>query len=261
MACSACGSPLSLSDTRCDSCGARADPSAPADGLTERRALDASAPQAAPVSSYDEIIATGYELPVGSILKEAWGHFKANTGVMVGGTVILGALIGAPQLLLGSLGINVILFQLVSTPLTAGEAIVALRLLSQSPSGYADFFDGFKKWLPLLLLGVVSGALTILGTLLLVLPGICLAVAFTWATWLVIDRDEDFWPALMSSLRVVRARFGAHLDFLLALCGLNLLGALCFGVGLLVTGPLSVLATGVAYRRVFGIAGGANRLR
>lgn len=253
MFCPACGSSLSMSASRCDSCGARVNGASPTEGLTASGGFGASLPLATSVPSYEEIVTTGYDLPVGAILEEAWGHFKTHSAVMVGGTVILSALAVA----LSTLPFGAVL----STPLMAGAPIVALRLLSQSPADYAGFFDGFKKWLPLLLLGVVSGALTMLGTLFLVLPGIYLAIAFSWATWLVVDRDEDFWPALMSSLRVVNAGFGANLLFLLALGGLNLLGAMCLGVGMLVTGPLSVLATGVAYRRVFGIAGGAERLR
>ena len=46
----------------------------------------------------------------------------------------------------------------------------------------------------------------------------------------------------------------------LAAMGLAILGAIPCGLGMLVVGPLLSMATAVFYKRLFGIAGGAERI-
>jgi len=106
--------------------------------------------------------------------------------------------------------------------------------------------------LPLLLLSLVAGLFIGIGTILLVIPGIYLAVAYLFASYLVVDRRLDFWPAMELSRRTVTPRWFGYFAFMLLLALLNLAGALLLGLGLLVTIPLSFCAVTAAYADLFG---------
>ena len=68
----------------------------------------------------------------------------------------------------------------------------------------------------------------------------------------IVDKRMDFWPAMQASHAVVKNDYFGFTIFLLAMAGLNLLGALCCIVGLLVTMPVTFAAITVAYKEIVG---------
>ena len=91
----------------------------------------------------------------------------------------------------------------VTSPLLMGNFIVSAKLLQGQTPEFRDFFAGFQYFLPLLLLSLVAGLFIGIGTLLLIIPGVYLAVAYMFASYLVVDRRLDFWPAMELSRRTV----------------------------------------------------------
>lgn len=91
-----------------------------------------------------------------------------------------------------------------------------------------------------------------LGTLLLVLPAVVFAFFAYYTLAFLLDRGEDPVSALRSSAAFVAANVGRFLMLALAVVGINLAGALLFGVGLLLTVPWTVIATMHAFRTLQG---------
>jgi uncharacterized membrane protein len=141
----------------------------------------------------------------------------------------------------------------VTSPLFMGNFIVSAKLLQGQPPEFRDFFAGFQYFLPLMLLSLVAGLFIGIGTLLLIIPGIYLIVAFMFASYLVVDRRLDFWPAMELSRHTVNPRWFSCFAFVLLVVLLNLAGAIALGVGLLVTIPLSFCAVTAAYADIFGL--------
>lgn len=255
MNCPSCGTELPDTAKFCGSCGYQmtaasavaATPMAPAVATPT-----GNVPAPMPVPSYDEITSRGMDLPIGEILGEAWELMKPNFWLLVGGLFVLQ--------LAGNVAANTFIGIVVLGPLMAGFDIVCLRLVAGRPVEFGNLFDGFKAFVPLMLLGIVKVALIGLGSVLFVLPGIYLGLAFTWAYLIAIDRGEEFWPALMASMRAVNGSFLSTFVFLFVVGLVAMLGLVGCGLGLLVTVPLAQLAIAVAYKRNFGIAGGAERL-
>ena len=77
-----------------------------------------------------------------------------------------------------------------------GFVAVSSRLIQGERPHFGEFFNGFNFILTLLLLGVVSQIFIFLGLLLLVVPGVYLAVGFFLAPWFVLDRKAGFWEAM-----------------------------------------------------------------
>ena len=249
MYCTSCGTQVSDEERSCPSCGQATDVVGGGRFHLENAGGHREETQAS-FPSYEELGAAGVDLPVGEVLQEAWSITRDNLGPLLLGSLAVSVL----SIAVASLGV---ITGWLATPLTAGIQIAVLRLLHRQPLQIANFFDGFRRFMPLLLVGLLNNALVSAGAVFLVLPGIYLGIAFTWAVWLVLDRDENHWEALKGSLQVVNGSFGATFVLLLALGGINLLGALACGLGAVFTLPFSLVALGVAYQRIFGLQGRA----
>ena len=227
--CPNCGHQLTGSEPQCPACGQPTDSPPP---------LLKPSPGRAPQS-----------LPLKEYFKTGWGLFKQYHAGFVGfcllNLVIQVALHSIPH-------VGAVAAAAVSAPLFMGNFIVSAKLLHGQNPEFRDFFEGFQYFLPLLLLSLVAGLFIGIGTILLIVPGVYLAVAYLFASYLVVDRRLDFWPAMELSRRTVNPRWFGYFAFMLLLALLNLAGALLLGLGLLVTIPLSFCTVTAAYADLFG---------
>ena len=97
---------------------------------------------------------------------------------------------------------------------------------------------------------ILLGLMVFFGLLLFVVPGVYLALRYGFAGYVVADRRADVLDAFHRSAEITRGARGKLLLLALALLGLNAVGALAFGIGLLFTVPMSIFATSLVYRRL-----------
>jgi hypothetical protein len=227
--CSECGNQLTGSEPQCPACGQAATSPPPVPEASPGRV-----PQSLPLSHY---------------FKTGWGLFKQYYAGFVGfcllNLVIQVALHSIPY-------VGAAASAAVSAPLFMGNFIVSAKLLHGQTPEFRDFFQGFQYFLPLVLLSLVAGLFIAIGTMLLIIPGIYLAVAYLFASYLVVDRGLDFWPAMELSRLTVNPRWFGYFAFLLLLALLNIAGAALLGLGLLLTVPLSFCTVTAAYADIFG---------
>ena len=242
MNCPSCAAELPSSARFCGSCGHQFQTAKPASAIS-----------ATSGRSIESIVNDPPAFPdVGALLSEAWPLAKPHIGIMfVGGLAMTAAAVLLSITVVGALALPA---------LGAGFVIVSLRVVNGAEVSLGNFFDGFKLLVPLVLLGIVQGFLTTLGMYALVLPGLYLGVVWIFSQFLVIDRGLDFWPALEASRKVVHKNFWSVAVFLFVLGMINVLGAVPCYLGLIATGPLSVVAMALAYKALFGVVGGAERL-
>lgn len=100
--------------------------------------------------------------------------------------------------------------------------------------------------------------LVYLGTLLLILPGIYLGVAYLLAMALVVERGLSPWQAMEASRQAIGQHWFKVFGLLLLLGAILLVSALPLGIGLIWSLPLSVAALGVLYREIFGVLPAAD---
>ncbi len=209
--------------------------------------------------SIDSILRRDYTVKIGTYISEGWELFKKNAGGFVGFTVVvilINLALGKVQESAAPLGS--LLSLLISGPLNAGAFIVAFKLLRNRQTAFGDFFKGFNNYLPLFLVSLVSGIFIFLGCLLLVIPGIYLAVAYLFAMPLVIDKKMNFWDAMEVSRKVITKNWFAFFGFVLVIVLINIAGVIPLGLGLLVTIPLSTCAIAAAYADVIGLPNGSS---
>jgi serine/threonine protein kinase len=143
---------------------------------------------------------------------------------------------------------------LLTGPLLAGLFYYFLKKIRGEAATVETAFTGFfsRRFLHLFLGFFVTSALTALGFVCLVLPGIYLFVAWIFTLALVIDKGLDFWPAMELSRRMVHKHWWKVLLLLIEQAALMLGGLLCCGVGIFFAAPWMVAAFMYAYEDIFG---------
>jgi uncharacterized membrane protein len=131
---------------------------------------------------------------------------------------------------------------------TGGLYYYYLKKLRGRPTQISDAFHGFTAaFLPLLLLGIVSSFFITIGIICLILPGIYLAVAYSFAQLLIVDKQLPFGQAMSISRRVISAQWWRMFGLLLLAGLVAALGLIGFVVGILVTLPIAFGAVVCAY--------------
>lgn len=168
------------------------------------------------------------------MIKDSWGAVTANAGPLIGGFVLTMIIsIGAGFIPFGSL--------VVQGPLQFGLYTVALAASRGKTVEFTEVFAGFQRFVPAFVAGLLIGIFTMIGAILCVIPGIIVAILYLPTYLYMIEEGLDFWPAMEKSRAVVWENFGQWLLLGLALFVLNFIGALACGVGLLITGPMSLV--------------------
>lgn len=191
------------------------------------------------------LLSYGYRVNIGEYLGRGWDLLQPKLGIFAGYVLVLFGI--GLALSFVPFVVGLIVNTIISPPLYAGLFIVAHKLILEEPVEFGDFFKGFEKFGVFLAAGLVSSLLTFLGTLLCIIPGIYLGIAYSFTLLFIIDQGLEFWPAMENSRKLVTRNFFPMFGFLLLLGLINLGGAILCGLGLLLTVPLTYCAMTVAY--------------
>ena len=140
---------------------------------------------------------------------------------------------------------------LLVPPLVIGFIRFNAKCVRGQPATLGDCFSGFDVFGTSVLSYILLVLLVLVGTVLCILPGIYLAIAYTFVWNLLADRKGSAWECLEMSRQAVTAHWGwAFLLTIVAQIIANAGLIACF-VGVLATMPLYGLMLAAAYRRLF----------
>jgi uncharacterized membrane protein len=148
--------------------------------------------------------------------------------------------------------LNSMVPMILQGPLIAGFQIFCMKKLLNRRTDFADLFKGFNFFVPTLVASLLITLLVGCGTLLCIIPGLVVASMFKFTFLFIVDKRMDFWPAMQASHAVVKNDYLGFFMFLVLLGLVDILGALCCIVGLLVAVPVTVAAITVAYKEIVG---------
>ena len=171
-------------------------------------------------------------------------------------TLVLAAIIA---FVLASLTVGILL-----GPLLAGLVLISLQFFDKTvpmPTVGA-VFRGFDFFLNSLIFVVFWGLAVLIGSAILgILPGIgqLLALVFVYVAqtylmfgmYLIVDRKMNFWPASMASVNVVKTNFWHFFGFAVVIGIIGSVGGILIGIGIVLTMPIQICITAVAYREIF----------
>lgn len=199
---------------------------------------------------------------IGDSIKEGWGAFKAQAGLLIGMTFIVLVISavgnGIIQVVFRDNHILLNLLQqlwslLVVNVISAGFIITALKIIRKESVQLGELFSGFNRYGPLVLANFLYILGVVLGMVFLIVPGIILALSWAMYIPLIMDKHQNGTDALRKSSSLMKGYKGKFLLFFLLLIGINILGALALVVGILVSMPVTACAYMSFYNRLLQI--------
>jgi uncharacterized membrane protein len=221
MYCHRCGAEVAPDTQFCPSCGAAMGPAIGA---------------AAAVACFPR---RDIQSHTGRWIGEGWRIVSADLGMF--------ALLALVFLILSS-AVPVILHG----PLFVGFHLFCAKKMFGRMAELADLFTGFNFFIPSLVASLLISLLVSVGLVFCIVPGLVIAAMYQFVYLFILDKRMDFWPAMQASHAVVKNDYFGFTMFLLAMIGVDILGALCLIVGIFVAIPVTVAAVTVAYRDVVG---------
>ncbi len=138
-------------------------------------------------------------------------------------------------------------------PILAGIILMGVHRSVDADINATSVFSHYGKVIPLTILTIVMSILIMLGFMLLVLPGLYLAVAYMMAMTLMIDRDMGVWESMEASRKAISKHWFKVFFLYLLLSLLMMVAALPFLIGLIWVLPLASIMHGVMYKYMFGV--------
>jgi uncharacterized membrane protein len=154
----------------------------------------------------------------------------------------------APQEPTGETQLISFILTLLQLYLSLGFIKIMLCLIDDRYVEVKDLFNNARPFLSYFVASFLYGMATLIGLLLLVVPGIFIAVRLQFYPYYILEEGDTSMSALQKSYYATQ-----NLTLELFLFGItvllaNVLGVLFFGIGVLVTYPLTTMATAVIYK-------------
>lgn len=191
------------------------------------------------------------DFSIGESLQYGWESVKDHTAILIGATAILilaslslGAIsdiIPADAIVLGIL--VAVAVYLIQSVLTLGYTYLGLNIYHGERASYQDLIEPIGKVWSYVGASILYGIIVTVGLLLFIVPGIYWGVKFAFYTYPILEEDAGPIEALKRSSDITDDAKWQLLGFWIVVGILNFIGLLALGIGILVTGPVTLLAT------------------
>jgi len=137
-------------------------------------------------------------------------------------------------------------------PLIAGVIMLAIKYSRDESIEFKSIFGYYHLTGKLSLAAIMIYIMTIIGFILLIVPGIYLSIAYIFTLPLIVDKGMDVWEAMELSRKTVTKHWFKVFGLMFILSVAMLLGTLVFGIGLIWAVPLMfVTMYGLLYPLIF----------
>ncbi len=195
----------------------------------------------------------------GAAFSYGWAAFWKNVGPMLGITVIIlvvSAIISFIGQSTGSI-IGSIIFSIISFVVGLVLAMGLIRASLAVTNGEKPEFAmlaNTDRLAPYAVAAILFGIGFYIGLLVLIIPGIIFALIFMFHGFVVIDSPTEIsgTDALKASSELTKGHRGELFLLVLILLGINIVGAILCGVGLLFTYGISAITVAAAYKMLKG---------
>ena len=187
----------------------------------------------------NKLLNDGYEFKLEKYISNGFELFKKEYGLFIGFSILAGliSMVGGMIPFIGYF-----IQAIAAAVLNLGYFYVARKIKLGETPDFADFFQPFNSLGNIAGVALIVFILTIIGILCLVIPGIYLGVAWGFAVPIAyFFPGIGLWDSMEASRRVITKNWWWFLLLGLCLVLINIVGALCLLVGLLITVPASHL--------------------
>jgi hypothetical protein len=212
-----------------------------------------------------------YQFEISEVLSEAWQKtagakgtfwlaFLIYIGISIGISIvfqlILTAVVMSQQdeaLIIALSIVEQLLMNLILLPVIMGIVILGMRRSVDAPIQAGSIMGHYSSMWRLFFTMILVYVMVLIGFVLLIIPGIYLAIAYYMAMPLVVEKGLSPWAAMEISRKTVSKRWFTMFFFGIVMMLILIVSAIPLGIGLIWTLPMAMIAYGVIYRNMFGI--------
>jgi uncharacterized membrane protein len=145
-----------------------------------------------------------------------------------------------------------ILTTLIMFPLGVGLGLLGIRRAAGKDTPVSTLWEPYNQAIPLIFMFVLMGLLIVAGFFLLVLPGIYLSIAYSFAPYLIVEKNMGVWEALETSRKAITQYWWRYFGLMLVAMLLIIIGSIPLLIGLVWLLPIVAIATGEVFAKTFG---------
>jgi len=192
-------------------------------------------------------------------IKFGWETLKSNFWFIIGIYLVVIALSSIPSILVETNMVveNSSAFWLVNVFSTVISIITSMGIikiaLAFNDGGevkFSDLFTNYQHFFCVLGASILVSIICTLGIILLIIPGIILALRLQFTMWLIMDEDLGIIAAIKKSWEITRGSTGNLFLYWLLCLLIIILGFIALMVGILIAAPVTWLGMSFIYRRL-----------
>ncbi len=185
-------------------------------------------------------------------IKYGWEKFKVNVELSLLTTLLMlavGSLAGEGRFHFGTflLGLAIVVFAII---IRIGYTKIFLRIHDGETPKFVEIFQEYRTFWRYLGVSILMPLAVLGGLILLIIPGIIWAVRFSFSFYIVVDTKMGPIVSMKESYAITKGKFWKLLLFWIVIGLVNLLGLIFLGIGLLVSVPITTLASVYVYREL-----------
>ncbi len=199
----------------------------------------------------NRLIENGYSFNFQQYLSEGLALYKQCANTLIPFSLLYFALIALTGRFYGlSLAINIF----VSPCVIAGYYLVTNKAIRGEQTSFDDCMSGFRIFSAVVVINLIVNIIVALGYVCLIIPGIYLTVAYTFASLFVIFFKIDYRTAMRLSRQLIHKNWWEVFGFVIVTTLIGASGALLCGFGIVFTLPLMYCMIYVAFEDIVGKA-------
>lgn len=144
-----------------------------------------------------------------------------------------------------------IIVTLILFPLGVGLGLLGIRRAAGKETAVSTLWEPYNQAIPLIVMFVLMAVLIVAGFLLLVLPGIYLSIAYSFAPYLVVEKNMGAWEAMETSRKAITRYWWRYFGLMLVAMLLIIIGSIPLLIGLIWVLPIVAIATGEVFAKTF----------
>ena len=206
-------------------------------------------------------MSTNTDWSIGEVLKTAsekqvgfkFSYFKAfavYAAISIVITLVQEASVGTADGVAASVVEILVTFLLF--PLGVGLGLLGIRRAAGKETPVSTLWEPYSQAIPLIVMFLLMAVLVVAGFFLLVLPGIYLSVAYSFAPYLIVEKNMGVWEALETSRKAITQYWWRYFGLMLVFMVLIIIGSIPVLIGLVWALPIVAIATGEVFAKTFG---------
>ena len=181
------------------------------------------------------------------VFKFGWAKTKQHAWFLALTFIIAGVIINAVKFM-------PVFDMIVSLMVALSIISISLLIVRDRSFTFADLYTPLlspKRVLKFIALSILYAVAVTIGTILLIVPGVYIATRFKFFPYVVIENENaDLSDLIKMSYKLTNNHFWVILGFMVLAAILNIIGALLFMVGLIITVPVTLFASAHMYTKL-----------